>query len=79
MKGGTGENLDLSRDYNKKLFGPLFYSWWNCPLSSTNTLQQGCDAKFLALKIKAVNSISEMIWYRVASIVLMNILHQIFS
>ena len=33
MKVGTGRNLDLSREYHKKLFGPLFYSWWNCPLS----------------------------------------------
>ena len=32
MKVGTGGNLDLSREYHKKLFGPLFYSWWNCPL-----------------------------------------------
>ena len=32
MKVGTGGNLDLSREYHDKLFGPLFYSWWNCPL-----------------------------------------------
>ena len=32
MKVGTGRNLDLSREYHKKLIGPLFYSWWNCPL-----------------------------------------------
>ena len=32
MKVGTGGNLGLSREYHKKLFGPLFYSWWNCPL-----------------------------------------------
>ena len=32
MKVGTGGNLDLSRKYHKKLFWPLFYSWWNCPL-----------------------------------------------
>ena len=32
-KVGTGGNLGLSREYNKKLFGPLFYTWWNCPLS----------------------------------------------
>ena len=32
MKVGTGRNLDLSREYRKELFGPLFYSWWNCPL-----------------------------------------------
>ena len=32
MKVGTGTNLDLSREYHKKLFGPLFHSWWNCPL-----------------------------------------------
>ena len=32
MKVGTGGNLGLSREYHKKLFGPLFYTWWNCPL-----------------------------------------------
>ena len=32
MKIGTGRNLDLSREHHKKLFGALFYSWWNCPL-----------------------------------------------
>ena len=35
MKVGTGRNLDLSREYHKKLFGPLFHSWWNCPLRVT--------------------------------------------
>ena len=33
MEVSTGRNLDLSREYRKKLFGPLFYSWWNCPLT----------------------------------------------
>ena len=33
MKFGTGGNLGLSREYHKKLYGPLFYSWWNCPLN----------------------------------------------
>ena len=33
MKFGTGGNLGLSREYHKKLFGPLFYTWWNFPLS----------------------------------------------
>ena len=32
VKVGTGGNLSLSREYHKKLFGPLFYTWWNCPL-----------------------------------------------
>ena len=31
MKDGSGGNLGLSRDYPKELFGPMFYSWWNCP------------------------------------------------
>ena len=31
MKVGTGGNLNLGREYHKKLFEPLFYSWWNCP------------------------------------------------
>ena len=34
MKVGTGGNLGLSREYHKKLFGPLFYTWWNCPLNA---------------------------------------------
>ena len=29
MKVGTGGNLGLSREYHKKLFGPLFYPLWN--------------------------------------------------
>ena len=33
MKVCTGGNLGLSREYHKKLFGPLFYPWWNCPLN----------------------------------------------
>ena len=33
MKVGTGGNLGLSREYHKQLFGPLFYTWWNCPLT----------------------------------------------
>ena len=37
MKVGTGGNLGLSREYHTKLFGPLFYTWWNCPLSVYQT------------------------------------------
>ena len=37
MKDGNGGNLGLSREYHKKLYGPLFYTWWNCPLSVYNT------------------------------------------
>ena len=33
MKVDTGGNLGLSREYHKKLFGPLSYTWWNCPLT----------------------------------------------
>ena len=33
MKVGSDGNLGLSREYPEKLFGPLFYSLWNCPLS----------------------------------------------
>ena len=40
MKVGTGRNLDLSREYHKKLFGPLFHSWWNCPLRE---IMADCD------------------------------------
>ena len=35
MKVGTGGTLGLSREYHKQLFGPLFYTWWNCPLNET--------------------------------------------
>ena len=38
MKVGTGRNLDLSREYHKTLFGPLFHSWWNCPLTDSQIL-----------------------------------------
>ena len=31
VKVGSGGNLGLSREYPKKLFEPMFYSWWNCP------------------------------------------------
>ena len=30
---GSGGNLGLNREYSKKLFEPMFYSWCNCPLS----------------------------------------------
>ena len=30
---GSGGNFDSSRKYSKKLFGPMFYSWCNCPLN----------------------------------------------
>ena len=33
MKVGSGGNLGLSREYFKKLFGPMFNSWCNCPLT----------------------------------------------
>ena len=33
MKVGSGGNLGLSREYPKKLFGPV-YSWRNCALMS---------------------------------------------
>ena len=33
MKVGISGNLGLSREYHKKLSGPLFYTWWNCPLT----------------------------------------------
>ena len=39
MNVGTGGNLGVSREYHNKLFGPLFYTCWNCPLSSQNITQ----------------------------------------
>ena len=32
MEVGSCGDLDMSRVYPKTLFGPMFYSWWNCPL-----------------------------------------------
>ena len=32
MEVGICGVLDMSRVYLKTLFGPMFYSWWNCPL-----------------------------------------------
>ena len=34
--GMLGNQLHLSREYSKKLFGPMFYSWCNCPLIRNN-------------------------------------------
>ena len=31
----------MSRVYPKTLFGPMFYSWWNCPLTYFNVLLLG--------------------------------------
>ena len=33
IKVGSGGNLGLSREYFKKLYGPMFCSWCNFPLS----------------------------------------------
>ena len=33
MKVGSCGVLDLSRVYPKTPFEPMFYSWWNCPLT----------------------------------------------
>ena len=32
MEVGSCWDLDMSRVYPKTLIGPMFYSWWNCPL-----------------------------------------------
>ena len=50
MKVGTGRNLDLSREYHKKLFGPLFHSWWNCPLK-----RKGCHMPNTPLLFRVYN------------------------
>ena len=41
MKVGSGGNLGLCREYPKKLFWPVFYSWWDCPLSRLDVKQGG--------------------------------------
>ena len=33
MEVGSCGVLDMSRVYPNTLFGPMFYSWWNCPLT----------------------------------------------
>ena len=33
MKVGSGGKFGLSREYSKKMFGPISYSWCNCPLN----------------------------------------------
>ena len=33
VKVGSGGNLGLRKEYFKELFGPIFYSCCNCPLS----------------------------------------------
>ena len=68
MKVGTGGNLGLSREYHKNLFGPLFYTWWNCPLifmtaasaeqdgkSPTDTQSVGNSAKIEKVKNLSFN------------------------
>ena len=30
MKAGSDGNSGLNKEYSKKLFGSIFYSWWNC-------------------------------------------------
>ena len=35
--------LDLSREYSKKLFGPMFDSWCSCPLRAVHfSMPAGC-------------------------------------
>ena len=51
MMVGTGGNLGLSREYHKKLFGPLFYTWWNCPLRETTSFSQISRKCCLIVKI----------------------------
>ena len=41
MKVGSGGNLGLSKEYPKKLFGPMFYSRCNYPLRKVNNVL--CD------------------------------------
>ena len=50
MKVGNGRNLGLSREYPTKLFGPMFYSWWNCPLSKLDRLRKNSYISIYVLK-----------------------------
>ena len=40
---GTGGNLGLSKHYHKKLFGPLFYTRWNCPLIMCQIIERASE------------------------------------
>ena len=52
MKVDSGGNLGLSREYPKKLFGHMFYSWWNCPL-----MYQMCQMAMYSLSLHYVETI----------------------
>ena len=39
MEVGSCGVFVMSRDYPKTLFGPIFQSWWNCPLRVEVTSQ----------------------------------------
>ena len=47
MMVSSGGNFGLGREYHKKLFGPMFYSWWNCPLSKISNVMCLTQAKIV--------------------------------
>ena len=40
MTVDSGGNLGLSKGYPKKLFWPMFYSWWNFPLGGQTLFKE---------------------------------------
>ena len=66
MKVGSGGNLGLSSEYPKKLFGPMFNSWWSCPSIYAHFSEGVCtrcdssvfeDAKHVMLQCDAQSTI----------------------
>ena len=57
MKVGTGGNLGLSREYHKKLFGSLFYTWCLCPLKRVHKLKDilDRDVNFIFKRRRAID------------------------
>ena len=53
----NGGNLGLSREYHKKLFGPLFYTWWNCPLTSVTGKSFVPFCVFLKYQVRNVSQV----------------------
>ena len=64
MKVGRDGNLGLSREYYKKLFGPVFNSWCNCPLKSlTHSWSRTSLQEYRLLLSKFSNSLRVKYWF----------------
>ena len=61
-KSSSGGNLGLSREYHKKLFGPLLYPCWNCPLTGVACINWIFAAKFNCILRSNPNVFNESIF-----------------